>query len=357
MPRILTLLFLLGFLASCDSSLKSELESHLGDKVGPSDPGLAVLVTRDSLILLEYCAGMADLDPRIPIGSSTNFRLASVTKQFTASAVLMLAAQGSLSLEQSLTDIFPDFPPYGSSITLSHLLTHTSGLADYESLIPDTTTIPVLDRDVLRLLATQETTIFAPGTQFRYSNSGYALLALVVEKVSGMRFADFLREKIFVPLGMAGTLAFENGISTVENRAYGHSRDGENEGVFLETDQSLTSSVLGDGGIYSSLEDLGRWAEELAHPTVLDPRLLAEAMSAQVATQIEGESYGYGWYVTERSGLRVIRHSGSTMGFRTELQRYPDLGLTIIVLANRADIAAMEIASRLADHIIRDVNE
>jgi len=346
--------FLLGLLTSCMAHPDHELESRLGGRIGPGDPGISVLVLKDGRVLLEHCQGLADLDPETAIGSFTNFRLASVTKQFTATAVMILRGEESVSLDQNLTDFFPEFPPYGKKVTVRQLLTHTSGLADYESLMPDSTTVPVLDHDVLRLLETQDSTLFEPGTQFRYSNSGYALLALIVERRSGMSFAEFLREKIFAPLAMDNTVAFERGISEVSHRAYGHSPDAEGEGRFRETDQSLTSSVLGDGGVYSSLDDLRRWAEELDHPTVLGVDLLEEAMRAHVSTLSEGESYGYGWYVAEHNGLRQVRHSGSTIGFRTELQRYPEIGLTVIILANRSDLDVTEIATALADRVIRE---
>ena len=343
-------LFLL--LSACRPNLDQVLESQLGEAISPTDPGFAVLVLQDSTVLFERCSGLADLESSAPIQSGTNFRLASVTKQFTASAVLLLAADGSLRLDQTLTEFFPKFPAYGSKVTLRHLLTHTSGVPDYEELMSDTATVPVLDRDVLSLLVTQERPLFPPGSRFQYSNSGYVLLGLVVEKVSGLRFADFLKERIFRKLGMSSTVAFENGISSVPNRAFGYTPDTAVVGGFRRTDQSLTSSTLGDGGVYSSLEDLRIWAAEPGRPRVLDEELLGEAISTQVPTNREGESYGYGYYITQRAGARFIRHSGTTVGFRTELQRYPDLGLTVIVLANRVDIDATGIAFALADRVL-----
>lgn len=347
-------LVLVVLLHACRPNLDRVLETRLGEAIGRSEPGFAVLVLKDTTVLFERCSGLADPEISAPIQPGTNFRLASVTKQFTASAVLLLAADGSLRLDQTLAEFFPTFPAYGSTVTLRHLLTHTSGVPDYEELISDTATVPVLDRDVLSLLVSQDRPLFPPGSRFQYSNSGYVLLGLVVEKVSGLRFAQFLKERIFLKLGMRSTVAFENGISTVAQRAFGHSPD-TTTGGFRRTDQSLTSSTLGDGGVYSSLEDLRLWVQELARPQVLDAGLLSEAMSPQVRTNRDDESYGYGWYLTERAGERCIRHSGSTVGFRTELQRYPDLGLTVIVLANRVDIDPTEIASALAERVAADL--
>jgi CubicO group peptidase (beta-lactamase class C family) len=201
-------------------------------------PGASVMIIKGGKVMLAKGYGLANVEERIPCGTNTNFRLASVTKQFTAMAVMILAERRKLSLDERLTDFFPEFPPYGRQITLRHLLTHTSGLIDYEDVIPKGTEIPVLDRDVLRLLMRQDKTYFPPGAKYRYSNSAYALLALIVETRSGNTFARFLQENIFRPLKLNHTLAYEQGLSVVPNRAYGYSSDGSG---FKRTDQSLTS--------------------------------------------------------------------------------------------------------------------
>ena len=185
-------------------------------------PGAAVTVIRDGKPLFAKGYGLADLEKKIPCTTNTNFRLASVTKQFTAMAVLILAEEGQLSLEDHLPRFFPEFPEYGKAIALHHLLTHTSGLPDYEDHIPQGTTIPLSDRDVLFILRHQSKTDFPPGSQFHYSNSSYALLALIVENVSGKTFPAFVKEKIFDPLGMTNSIAYVAGRSCVPNRAYGY---------------------------------------------------------------------------------------------------------------------------------------
>lgn len=172
-----------------------------------NSPGAVVIVIKEGNALLAKGYGLADLENKIPCITNTNFRLASVTKQFTAMAVLILAEQGKLSLQDRLPKFFPEFPAYGEAISLHHLLTHTSGLPDYEDHIPGGTTIPLSDRDVLFILRQQSKTDFAPGAQFHYSNSGYALLALIVENVSGRTFPAFVKEKIFNPLGMTNSIA------------------------------------------------------------------------------------------------------------------------------------------------------
>src|SRR5438270_6268651 len=219
----------------CATGRMNSIDARMRDYSGDV-PGASVLVVRNGEIAFRKSYGLANLEERIAAAPETNYRLASMTKQFTAASVLLLG----VSLEDSITKYLP-LPAYANAITVRHLLTHTSGLLDYEDLIPAGTTRQVKDADVLDLLAKQSTTYFQPGTQYRYSNGGYSLLSLIVERVSGQRFADFLRQKIFQPAGMKSSVAFEEGISTVSHRAYGYSRD---SGKWRRTDKSLTSSVL-----------------------------------------------------------------------------------------------------------------
>jgi CubicO group peptidase (beta-lactamase class C family) len=249
-------------------------------------------------------------------------------------SVLQLAEQGRLRLDERLTDFFPEFPAYGRDILVKHLLTHTSGLPDYEDLIPEGTTLPVLDQDVLRILMQQGKSQFAPGAQYNYSNSAYALLALIVELRSGQTFARYLKENIFKPLKMDNTLAYEAGLSTIPNRAFGHT-PGTNG--WQRTDQSLTSSVLGDGGIYSSVVDLAKWDAALYKHKLVSASSLRAAFTPHAATDKPGRSYGFGWYLTVHRGIKEIYHSGESRGFRTRLARFPEKKFTVIILANRAD--------------------
>lgn len=298
----------------------------------PDVPGAAVLVARDGEVRLARGYGLANLETRAPCAPETNFRLASVTKQFTALCVLLLAARGKLSLDDELPRFFPGF----HRVTIRQLLTHTSGLPDYEELIPADTTAPVKDRDVLELLRGRERTYFPPGARFRYSNSGYALLALVVEAVSGMTFAEFLRRHVFAPLQMNNTVAYEAGVSDVPRRAMGYTRRGD---VFELTDQSLTSAVLGDGGIYSSVADLFKWDQAL-----YTEKLIGQSWLRQAFTDW-GHGYGFGWFV--EAGR--LWHHGETCGFTTRIERFPDKRLSVIILANRREAQLSGIARKLAN--------
>jgi CubicO group peptidase (beta-lactamase class C family) len=249
-------------------------------------------------------------------------------------------------MEDALPRFFPDFPPYGKEITIRQLLTHTSGLPDYEDLIPPGTRAALKDRDVLEILRRQDQTYFPPGARFRYSNGGYALLALIAEVVSGRSFADFLRESIFLPLGMDCTVAYEAGISEVPHRALGYSKRGA---TFEQTDQSLTSAVLGDGGIYSSVLDLFKWDQALYTQKLIQRSLLQEAFTAHSnVSDFKGSGYGFGWYVEGSGDHQHIWHYGATCGFSSSFHRFPGKKKSFILLANRSEAGLETIARKIA---------
>lgn len=293
-------------------------------------PGASVLVLKDGLPIFRHSYGFADLESKILATPATNYRLASMTKQFTAAAILLLAEQGQLSLSDAVRKWLPSLPAATNSVTIRHLLTHTSGLIDYEDVMDQGGTLQLHDADVLRLLETQDRTYFVPGADYRYSNSGYALLALIVARASGNDFASFLRDRIFKPLQMRNTMAYEAGISSVANRAYGYSLLKQ---AWTRTDQSSTSAVLGDGGIYSSIDDLAKWDAALYDSRLLHPESLRAAFTPATKTDDPAVQYGYGWRITGES----LWHSGETVGFRNVIVRFPQHRLSVIVLSNRDD--------------------
>jgi len=312
----------------------SQVDTLMRDYSGDV-PGASVLVVRDGDVVIRKSYGLANLEEHIASAPNTNYRLASVTKQFTAASILLLG----IPLDDPITN-YVALPPYANAITIRHLLTHTSGLLAYEDLIPAGTTRQLKDADVLDLLAKQNTAYFPPGTSYRYSNTGYAFLALIVERVSGQRFADFLREKIFKPAGMTNSVAFEEGISTVAHRAYGYSPQGEG---WHRTDQSLTSAVLGDGGIYTSIDDLVHWI------AWLDGGRFEQALIPATRTDDPAVQYGFGWRISEHRRHRYVWHSGETIGFRNAIVRFPEQHLAVVVLTNRNDGEPHQIALNIAD--------
>ncbi len=318
----------------------------MADYSSPDVPGAAVLVMKHDSIVFKKAYGLSDVESRQPATTKTNFRLASVTKEFTAMCIMILAEHGLISYEDTLTKFFPDLPAYGRTITVRQLLTHTSGLVDYESLIPDSQTVQVLDKDCLELLKKVDTLYFPSGTKFQYSNTGYAFLALTIEKVSGKRFADFLKENIFDKIGMTTSVAYENGISTVPNRAYGHSHQ---DGKWLRTDQSVTSAVLGDGGIYSNIEDMSRWISVLYNFRLISPATQRAAWTEGKLNDGTSIDYGFGWRLETFHNIRHPHHEGSTRGFRNSIQLFPEQKLMVIILTNRNQEEPAEEAHKIAD--------
>ncbi|MCL7713496.1 serine hydrolase domain-containing protein [Stenotrophomonas mori] len=310
-------------------------------------PGAAVLVLKDGQPVFRRGYGQAVLEDGSAVTPASNFRLASVSKQFTAAAILLLAEDGRLSIDDPLKTWLPSLPAVADGMTIRQLLAHTSGLIDYEDLMDPADTRQVHDLDVLHLLEKQDRSYFPPGSDYRYSNGGYALLALIVGKASGSDFARFLRQRIFLPLGMDATVAHQDGVDDVPARAYGYS---EINGRWQRTDQSPTSAVLGDGGIYSSIDDLAKWDAALYDERLLSADSLRQAFSPATATpEPDVPHYGFGW----RINGDALWHSGESIGFRNVLLRYPQQKLTVIVLSNRNDPEpyplALEIARRWRD--------
>jgi CubicO group peptidase (beta-lactamase class C family) len=275
---------------------------------------------------------------------------------------MLLVHDGKLRYDDTLVKIFPEFPSYGKDITVRQLLNHTSGLKDYGELymkqVGDQTPIDkvpqILDRGVLQLLEQQTSTDFPPGTKWMYSNSGYAVLAMIVEKVSGRPFGDFLHDRIFKPLHMDKTVAYEKGKNEIPSRAFGYRKDKES-GQFVFADQSPTSAVLGDGGIYTSVKEMAKWDKGLrTHKLITE----AEMREALTPVQVEGGvkfpdgkelAYGFGCFLDPYKGRERQWHNGGTMGFLTSIQRFPSDKLTIVVLSNRTDLDPSELALKVAD--------
>jgi CubicO group peptidase (beta-lactamase class C family) len=376
---LLSLLFVFLIVSSSRAQSSQDqtataLDAVLSPLANASSPGLAVLVRKDGRTAFERGYGARELRSFAKIDPQTNFRLASCSKQFTAMSIVLLVHDGKLRYDDKLTDVFPDFPAYGKAITIRHLLNHMSGLPDYEDLMAAaenrkgaalwTPTHQIQDAEVLDLLKHEAAGKFAPGTQWSYSNSGYVVLGLVVAKISGKSFREFLGERIFSPLQMSQTVAYQKGINEVTHRAYGHSKEGS---TWKETDQSPTSATLGDGGIYSSLTDLAKWDEALAQYTLLTeneaqpaltPALLASGAQPKWpdnSDRPEGTPvfYGFGWFLDPYRNHARMWHYGDTVGFHTYIARFPADRLTIIILSNRTDLDPESLALRSADLLLR----
>jgi CubicO group peptidase (beta-lactamase class C family) len=372
---VLTMAFYATANEAPKDAVSSKIDAIFAAATDARSPGVAVEVRRNGRTIFARGYGARDLRSSTKLDARTDFRLASFTKQFTATAVMLLVHDGKLRYDEPLTEIFPDFPAYGQGITIRQLLTHTSGLPDYEDLMESiekakgprwSETQQIQDAEVLELLKQTTHGKFAPGTSWAYSNSGYVVLGLVVAKVASEPFGQFVSERIFRPLHMSGTMVFVNGKNTVPNRAYGHTKD---NGAFTETDQSSTSATQGDGGVYSNLLDLAKWDDALARHALLSEREMAPALApVKLADgsptlwprEPDGDnldpgkpvSYGFGWFLDAYSGHQRMWHTGSTRGFRTVIERFTSDGLTIIILANRTDLDPAKLALQVADMML-----
>jgi CubicO group peptidase (beta-lactamase class C family) len=359
-----------GFAVENDAN--SKVDALLSSATHANQPGLAAMVSRNGRISFAKGYGLRELRTGAKIDLDTNFRLASFTKQFTAMGIMLLVHDGKLHYESRLTEIFPEFPEYGRTITVRNLLNHTGGLPDYEDLMEKeekagkahwSAVRQIQDGEVLALLEKQSSGKFAAGSSWAYSNSGYVVLGLIVAKASGMPFEDFLAQRIFSPLQMKHTLAYVKGKNTVADRAYGHS---VSDGALRETDQSSTSATLGDGGIYSNLNDLAKWDDALRKHTLLSATEMASALEpVKLANGSEPHwpnesddsdnlapgkpvSYGFGWFLDPYESHGRMWHTGSTMGFRTVIERFTQDGFTVIILCNRTDLDPKSLAESIA---------
>jgi CubicO group peptidase (beta-lactamase class C family) len=309
-------------------------------------PGASLLVIRDGRVTYMKSYGLADVENHQLVAPETNFRLASLSKEFTATAIMLLVADGKLRYDDAITTVLPGLPSFANGVTVRHLLNHTSGLPDYEGFVPNGQTVQVHDGDVPALIAKATAPKFPTGTRFSYSNTGYALLALIVERKSGQRYADFLHDRIFAPLAMTGTVAYEDGRSVVAHRAYGYSI---NSAGVRRTDQSSTSAVLGDGGIYTSVVDLAKWDHALEQHTLVSAEAQQLAWTPPVLGGGQTTEYGFGWFIDKDHGTMRTRHNGESRGFTNGIIRYPEKHITVVILSNRTGGAPWDVAQRIAE--------
>lgn len=294
-------------------------------------PGASLLVIKDGKAVIRRSYGYANLEMRLKATPATNYRLASVTKQFTAAGILLLRQDGKLRLSDPIRKWLPELPDTDARITIYELLDHTGGLIDYEDLIPSSTTRQINDDDVLRMIASQRRLYFTPGSAHRYSNGGYVLLGLIIQRVSGLDLADFMKKRIFQPLGMEHTLMYEHHRGPgVPHRAYGYSYV---DGKWTRTDQDVTSATRGDGGIYTSIDDMAKWDTALNDDRLLNAASRKLAFRPHEPLDDPDVGYGFGWRISGDT----VWHSGETEGFRNVIIRWPKQHVTVVILSNRND--------------------
>jgi CubicO group peptidase (beta-lactamase class C family) len=339
-------------------SPEKEADALFSPLIKANDPGLAVLVAQDGKILFEKGYGLADREHQVAVTPETKFRIGSITKQFTAAAILKLQEEGKLSVNDKLPKYIWDYPR-GDEVTLHHLLTHTSGIHSYTSKpgfmeqVTNATTTEQLIKSFQN-----DPYDFDPGAKWSYDNSGYILLGDIVEQVSRKSYAAFLRENFFQPLGMTNTGVYSSDLA-LTHEALGYSFQ---DGKFGRAVNWNMSWAGGAGALYSTVEDLYRWNEGVFNGKVLNAASLKAAFTPVKTKENKdddsGDGYGYGWIVGKRRGLQEIWHNGGLNGFSSSLLRLPKENFTVAILANSEPeapkVAPGELARKLVDIYLGD---
>jgi CubicO group peptidase (beta-lactamase class C family) len=315
-------------------------------------PGCAVGVERNGQVLLTRGYGMADLETGMPITAASILESGSVAKQFTAAAVLLLAQDGKLSLDDTVQKFVAELPRYSRPLTIRHLLTHTSGLREWSSLVQAQGWPRMLrahtQADLLDVVFRQKALNYPVGDYYSYTNTGFALLETIVERVSGTSFQQFTHDRLFAPLGMTHTQWRDDFTRLVPGRAQAYAREG---GVWHLA--MPFEDVVGPGGLLSTVGDWLIWNEALTKKT-LGAAIVDTMTNRMVLTSGRHIEYGKGLFITSYRGIAEVSHSGSTAGYSTFLARWPDRGLSIAVMCNAAGAPAGRYAHELADRLITD---
>ncbi|MBN1453253.1 MAG: beta-lactamase family protein [Anaerolineales bacterium] len=316
----------------------------------PTSPGCALAIIQDGAIIYKHGYGMADLERGVHITSESLFDIGSTGKQFTATIIAILANQGYLSLGDSIRKYLPSMPVYADAITIRHLIHHTSGLRDYITLmelagLPDENLYP--EEALLDLILRQQELNFPPGEEYLYSNSGYFLLGIIAQRVTGRHLTELILEHIFTPLGMRCSTFNKDYRPIVPNRALSY--EASENGSF--TNKLSLCGGFGDGPIYSNVEDLLLWDQNFYHNKLnnAQPDLLEMLHTQGRLNNGETIEYTFGLSIGEYRGLKAVSHGGAWAGYRSELLRFPEQRFSVICLCNLASMTPEELARRVAD--------
>ena len=309
-------------------------KDYIGEK-----PSVSFIVIKDGKIKDCQSFGYADLENKVLANCQTNYRLASVTKQFTAMGILILIHQGKLSYNTKLTEVIPEFPEYGKDITIKNLLSHRSGLQPYTKLYRKDWKKQLTDKDVLNLLIKQDSLLFPANSKYKYSNSGYAVLTKIIERVSGKSFKEFMDEELFEKLGMNNSTVYLNDLK-IKNRAYGYKFY---DSIYIRKDQNNWSAIQGDGGVYSSVSDYAKWDKSLYNATLINKELMSDAFSNWDENgKTDGKGYGFGWQIDVINGKKYLLHGGSSTGFLNTTLRIPSEKITVAIFTNTSSLGGLK---------------
>lgn len=347
--------------AQTNSNAEMKIDS-LFSNYNSNTAGVVVGIVKDGKLIYKKGYGIANLEYDIPITPKTIFNVGSVSKQFTTFSIYLLEKQGKISLDDDIRKYIPELPIYEKTITIKHLCSHTSGLKDQWALL----TLAgwrmgdiITSEQVMKIISRQKELNFAPGSQFKYSNSGYTLLSEIVKRVSGKSFSEFAKEHIFNPLGMENTFVYDDNEKIVKNRAYSY---GNENGLYSK--RNLNSSSVGPSNVYTTVEDLSKWAANFENPKVGDvdfinhfnERSSLDNGEPTILAVRDGETiyHAKGQFLRNYKGLNVYNHTGSDAGFKSYLGRFQDNKLSIILLSNDENFVSYKAGMDIAEFYLSD---
>jgi CubicO group peptidase (beta-lactamase class C family) len=328
-----------------DQSLKQGIDALVEQTYKPDEPGAAVIVVKEGETVYRMGRGMANLELDVPIQPDMVFRIGSLTKQFTAVAVLMLAEQGKLAVDDPITRFLPDYPTGGRLITVKHLLTHTSGIKSYTTM-PEWIPLRRKDFSLQELIDffKDQLPVSEPGERWAYNNSGYILLGAIIEKVSCLTYEQFLQQNIFEPLGMKDSY-YDNPARVIPRRVAGYSKDPDG---FRNADYLSMTQPYAAGALLSTVDDLALWDAALYTGKLLKASTLEQAHASHFLSDGRPTAYGYGWVIAGYQGNRFIEHSGGINGFRSHAIRLPDDHIYAAVLSNNGWLSPETLTFKIA---------
>ncbi|HEY2379221.1 MAG TPA: serine hydrolase domain-containing protein [Gemmatimonadaceae bacterium] len=356
MRQFVSALLLGAGFASTSAAQRADSLTRAVDKVfesfnGTNGPGCAVGVSRDGVVVFERGYGMANLETDTPIRPTSIFHVASVSKQFTAAAIMLLEREGKLSVDDNIRKYLPEIPDYSTPITIRHLLTHTSGLRDQWELIGFARGRFEEDRiteaDVLDIVPRQTALNFKPGAEYVYSNTGFTLLGVIVKRITGQSLRDFADARIFKPLGMTHTHFHDDYTMLVPGRTSAYEPVSGNGAQWRVGIPNF--DTYGATSLYTTVGDLLKWEANLDHPTVGDATMIARMETPTLLTTGDTSYYGFGLAIGNYRGARVIEHGGADAGYRSYVGRFPDKKLGIAITCNAATANTTALAHGVAD--------
>ena len=343
--NLFTLFALLFMISSCstpkttDQVALGQIDSLFTSLYPENKPGAAVLILKGDAVIFNKGYGLADMETKIPVDAKTFFCIASVSKQFSGVALMILQEEGKLSLDDNVQKFFPQFKePFFKEITLRHLLSHTSGIPDSRPRNDRNFVLTATDEASYSYLRNIKELNFSPGSAYEYMNPTFQLMYTIIEKCSGQSFDDFMRERIFLPAGMTEATYFEEG-KPIPRMAHGYRPN--KDGGFIEVDYGETSffATKADGGLYTSVEEFVLWEKALRNNTLIPAHIKEEAHSVKIQIpDIPYTGYGYGWFIEEKPGFpKKVYHTGNNGGFQIFAGTYPEQQILVLIFATRDD--------------------